>query len=60
MVTKLKSKFIPRDYYTKLFKRLQNLRQKEMNVKDYIEEFHKLIIRVGHLEEDMENDLGGY
>jgi len=28
MVTKFKSKFMPRDHYTKLFKRLHNLRQK--------------------------------
>jgi hypothetical protein len=45
MVTKLKSKFMPRDYYTQLFRRLQNLRQKEMNVKAYTEEFYKLTIR---------------
>ena len=47
MVTKLKAKFIPADYELELFKRLQNLKQKDMTMKDYIEEFYKLTIRSG-------------
>jgi hypothetical protein len=39
MVTKLKDKFIPKDYQINLFRRLQNLRQKGMTFKEYIEEF---------------------
>ena len=39
MVTKLKAKFIPANYELELFKKLQNLKQKDMTVKDYIEEF---------------------
>ena len=39
MVTKLKAKFIPTNYELELFKRLQNLKQKDMTVKDYTEEF---------------------
>ena len=50
MVTKLKAKFIPTDYELELFKRLQNLKQKDMSVKDYIEEFYKLTIRSRHRE----------
>lgn len=49
MVTKLKAKFIPVDYEHELFKKLHNLKQKDMSVKDYIE-FYKLTIRFGHRE----------
>jgi hypothetical protein len=48
MITKMKAKFIPRDYQITLFRRMQNLRQKLMTVKEYTEEFYKLNIRVGH------------
>ena len=50
MVTKLKAKFIPADYELELFKRLQNLKQKFMDVKDYTEEFQKLTIHSRHRE----------
>ena len=50
MVTKLKAKFIPTNYKFKLFKRLQNLNQKDMIVKDYTEEFYKLTIWSRHRE----------
>ena len=49
-MTKLKAMFIPSDYELELFKRLHNLKQKDMTVKDYIEEFYKLTIRSGHRE----------
>jgi hypothetical protein len=54
MVAKMKSKFIPKDYQITLFRRMQNLRQKLMSVKEYIEEFYKINIRVGHRESDDE------
>lgn len=44
MVEKLKAKFIPVDYELDLFKKLQNLKQKEMTMEDYIDEFYKLTI----------------
>ena len=44
IVTKLKAKFIPADYELELFKKLQNLKQKDMTMKDYTEEFYKLTI----------------
>ena len=40
MVAKLKAKFIPKDYQINLFRKLQNLRQKGMTVKEYIEDFY--------------------
>jgi hypothetical protein len=47
MVAKLKAKFIPKDYQINLFKKLQNLRQKGMTVREYTKEFYQLNIRVG-------------
>ena len=55
MVTKLKAKFIPIDYELELFKRLQNLKQKDMVVKDYTEEFNMLTILSRHKELSKEN-----
>jgi hypothetical protein len=54
MVAKLKAKFIPKDYQVNLFRKLQNLRQKGMTVKEYIEEFYRLNIRTGQKERDEE------
>jgi hypothetical protein len=54
MIAKMKAKFIPRDYQITLFRRMQNLRQKLMTVKEYTEEFYKLNIRAGHRESDDE------
>ena len=50
MVAKLKDRFIPANYEIDLFKKLQNLKQKDMTVKDYTEEFYKLTIWSGHRE----------
>ena len=50
MIAKMKAKFIPRDYQITLFRRMQNLRQKLMSVKEYTEEFYRLNIRSGHRE----------
>jgi hypothetical protein len=41
MVAKMKAKFIPKDYQITLFRRMQNLRQKLMSVKEYTEEFYR-------------------
>jgi hypothetical protein len=54
MVAKVKDKFIPRDYHINLFRRMQNLRQKGMTVKEYTEEFYRLNIRVVPRENDDE------
>jgi hypothetical protein len=37
LVANLKDKFIPKDYQLNLFRRLQNLRQKGLSVKEYTE-----------------------
>jgi hypothetical protein len=54
MVAKMKAKCIPRDYQINLFRRMHNLRQKQMIVKEYTEEFYRLNIRAGHHESDDE------
>jgi hypothetical protein len=54
MIAKMKAKFIPRDYQITLFRRMQNLRQMLMTVKEYTEEFYKLNIKAGHWESDDE------
>jgi hypothetical protein len=54
MIAKMKAKFIPTDYQITMFRRMQNLRQKLMTVKEYTEEFYKLNIRECHRESDDE------
>ena len=44
MVAKLKDKFLPTDYMISLFRKLQNLRQKESTVNKFTKEFYKLLI----------------
>jgi hypothetical protein len=50
----MKAKFIPRDYQITLFRRMHNLRQKLMTVKEYMEEFYRMNIRAGHWESNDE------
>jgi hypothetical protein len=54
MIVNMKAKFIPRYYQITLFRRMQNLRQKLMTVKEYTKEFYRLNIRAGHRESDDE------
>jgi hypothetical protein len=54
MVAKMKAKFMPKDYQINLFRKLQNLRQKGMIVKEYTEEFYKINITAGQRERDEE------
>jgi hypothetical protein len=54
MVAKLKAKFMPKDYQINLFRKMHNLRQKGMTVKEYTEEFYRLNIRTGQTERDEE------
>jgi hypothetical protein len=48
MVAKLKAKFIPKYYQINMFRKLKNLRQKGLLVKEYTEEFYRLNIRARH------------
>jgi len=54
MVAKLKGKFMPKDYAINLFRRMWNLRQRELTVKEYTKEFWKLNIRAQQKERNEE------
>ena len=51
MMDKMKAKKFPNDYRVYLYKKLQGLKQKYMDVKRYTKEFHKLDIRVSRDED---------
>jgi hypothetical protein len=54
MITKLKGKFLPRDFQLSLFRKMQNLKQRLMTVREYTEEFYKVNIRASHIEDTPE------
>ena len=54
MVTKLKGKFLPKDYQLSLFRKMQNLKQRLMTIKEHTKEFYKVIIRAWHVEDTSE------
>jgi hypothetical protein len=54
MVSKMKANFMPKDYQINLFRKMQNLRQKGMIVKEYTEELYRLNIRTGQRDRDEE------
>lgn len=41
MKAKVKAQFMPIDYEVQMYKKLQNLRQRNLDVNAYMEEFHK-------------------
>ena len=45
MSNMIRDTYVPKDYEVQLHMRRQNLRQKELDVSLYTEEFHKLCIR---------------
>ena len=54
MLYKIQSQFMPKYYHLNLLLQLQNLRQKDIIVKEYTKEFFRLNIRYGHTEEGLE------
>eukprot|EP00253_Pinus_taeda_P013177 PITA_13177 len=54
MVAKLKGRFVPKDYQVKLYRRVQNLWQKGMTVKEYMEEFYRVNLRAGYTDDTLE------
>lgn len=54
MVAKVKTQFLPADYSIQTFRKLQNLKPKELDVMAYTEEFHRLSIREGHTKDEVE------
>ena len=57
-MTKLKGKFLPKDYQLSLFDKMHNLKQKQMTIKEYIEEFYKENIREGYVEDNPNKVVG--
>lgn len=53
MLGKMK-KFQPVEYQVILLRKMQNLRQKDMSVKEYTEEFYKLDIKSRHVDDEVE------
>ena len=51
---KLKGEFLPKDYTLILFRKMKNIRQKFMTVREYTEEFYKVNIIYGHIEDKLE------
>ena len=51
MVAKLKGNFLPKDYQLYLFRKMHNLMEKKLTVKEYIVEFYKANIRAGYVED---------
>ena len=54
MKIRLKAQFLPKDYEVQLHKKLQNLKQRELDVSSYTEEFHKLSLRAKKHENEVE------
>jgi len=52
MVAKLKGKFLPKDYQVELYRRVQNLRQKGMTVKEYTKEFYRVNLWAGYIDDN--------
>ena len=50
MVAKMRGKLLPKDYQLGLYKQMQNLRQKMLTMREYIEEFYKVNLRAGYIE----------
>ena len=54
MMAKLKGKFLPSDYQLTLYRKMKNLRQRLLTVKEYTEEFYRVSIRAGQFQETPE------
>lgn len=52
MATKIKAHFVPVDYEVQIYRKMQSLRQKYLDVSAYIEEFHKMSLRTKYHEEE--------
>eukprot|EP00253_Pinus_taeda_P008721 PITA_08721 len=54
MEAKLKEKFLPKDYHIMLYRQGQNLKQRGMTVREFTEEFYKLNLRAGYVDDTLE------
>ena len=56
MVAKMRAKLLPKDYQLILYRQVHNLRKILLTVREYTEEFYKVNLRDGYVEESA--DLG--
>ena len=54
MKIRLKVQFLPTDYEIQMYQKVQNMRQKDMSISAYTEEFNKMSIRARRQEEELE------
>jgi len=54
MVARMNNKFLPKDYQIALYRQVQNLRHRMMTMKEYTEEFYKVNLRAGYVEDTPE------
>ena len=54
MISKMRAKFLPKDYQLILYRQVKNLRKRFLTVREYIEDFYKVNLRVGYAEESVE------
>ena len=54
MVNKIKKKFLLANYQVNFLRRMKKLKQKDMSVKDYTDEFYRLDPRFGHVDDEIE------
>ena len=58
-MAKLKGKLLPKDYKLYLFRKMQNLRKKQLTMKEYTKEFYK-VNRIEEYVEDLFERATGY
>jgi hypothetical protein len=54
MVAKLKGKLLPKDYHLSFYRQMKNLIQILITVREYTEDFYKVNIRAGYIEDRSE------
>ena len=50
----MRAKFLPKDYQLIMYRQVHNLRQRLLTVRECIEEFYKVNLRTGYVEESAE------
>ena len=52
----MRAKFFPKYYQLILYRQVQNHRKRLLTVREYTEEFYKVNLRAGYVEESAKND----
>ena len=54
MIGNMKKMFFPTNYQDSLLRKMNNLKQGDMSVKECAKEFYRLHIRYGHVDDEVE------